>query len=159
MPGREPPDWLNLGPGYAQALGYINASLGGYLRLRADRDFVMVLIGDHQPPAMVTGEGAPWDVPVHVITSRARGPRSPAAAGIPRGTAAAAPGRGEDHALLPVLLDAFGDQVEPGTDGRPGLSGIRGHGIRNQGWLGTRHQSPGLSASSTSGSIIVHGQQ
>jgi hypothetical protein len=45
-------------------------TLGGYLRLRADRDFVMVIVGDHQPPAMVSGEGATWDVPVHVITNR-----------------------------------------------------------------------------------------
>jgi hypothetical protein len=27
--------------------------------------------GDHEPPALVTGEGAPWDVPIHVI---AKGP-------------------------------------------------------------------------------------
>ena len=64
------PDWFNLGPSYAQALDYAHVTLGGYLRLRADRDFVMVIVGDHQPPAMVSGEGATWDVPVHVITNR-----------------------------------------------------------------------------------------
>ena len=93
-----------------QALDYAYATLGGYLRLRADRDFVMILIGDHQPPALVSGEGASWDVPVHVITSRPAGARSPA----PRtGSATAsrrrARGRRKMHALLPVLLDAFGD--------------------------------------------------
>jgi hypothetical protein len=31
---------------------------------------VLVLLGDHQPAASVTGAGARWDVPVHVITSR-----------------------------------------------------------------------------------------
>jgi hypothetical protein len=65
----QPPDWLNLGPGYTQSLDYVHAWLGGYLRFRRDRDFVMILIGDHQPPAMVTGEHASWEVPVHVITS------------------------------------------------------------------------------------------
>src|SRR5215510_5130297 len=66
----EQPDWLNLGPSYARSLVYAYATLGGYLRLRADRDLVMILIGDHQPPALVSGAGASWDVPVHVITSR-----------------------------------------------------------------------------------------
>ena len=69
------PDWLNLGPSYVHALAYTYQTLGGYLRLRADRDFVMILIGDHQPPAVVSGEGASWEVPVHVITSRRRHPR------------------------------------------------------------------------------------
>jgi hypothetical protein len=31
---------------------------------------VLVLLGDHQPAASVTGPDARWDVPVHVITSR-----------------------------------------------------------------------------------------
>ena len=66
----EQPDWLNLGPSYVQALRYAYATVGGYLRLRADRDLVMILVGDHQPPALVSGEGASWDVPVHVIASR-----------------------------------------------------------------------------------------
>ena len=42
----------------------------GYLQRAADRDLVMILLGDHQPAAAVSGEGAPWDVPVHVIASR-----------------------------------------------------------------------------------------
>ncbi len=64
------PDLLNMGPSYVHAVAYTYASIGGYLRLRADRDFVMVVIGDHQPAAAVSGEGASWDVPVHVIASR-----------------------------------------------------------------------------------------
>src|SRR2546428_261125 len=64
------PDWLNLGPGYIHSLVYAYATLGGYLRLRADRDLVVILLGDHQPPALVSGPGASWEVPVHVIASR-----------------------------------------------------------------------------------------
>jgi hypothetical protein len=30
----------------------------------------MILIGDHQPPSAVSGEGTRWDVPVHIISSR-----------------------------------------------------------------------------------------
>ena len=65
-----PADWTNLTPSYAEALKYATTTLGGYLRLRADRDLVMVIVGDHQPAAMVSGEGASWDVPVHIVTSR-----------------------------------------------------------------------------------------
>jgi hypothetical protein len=49
---------------------YALAALGGFTGLPRSRDVVLILIGDHQPPAVVSGEGAPWDVPVHVISSR-----------------------------------------------------------------------------------------
>ena len=108
------PDWMNLGPSYLEALDYAFATVGGYLRLRADRDLVMILVGDHQPPAFVTGAGASWDVPVHVIATRGalldrlvrdhrfvKGlePRHPAVARM--------------DTLLPILLDAFGDRGGP----------------------------------------------
>jgi hypothetical protein len=66
----EPPDWLNLGPSYIRSMDYALASLGGFTTLPRSRDVVLILIGDHQPPAVVSGEGAPWDVPVHVVSSR-----------------------------------------------------------------------------------------
>jgi hypothetical protein len=107
------PDWMNLGPSYLESLDYAFATVGGYLRLRADRDLVMILVGDHQPPALVSGAGASWDVPVHVIATRGAlldrlvrdhrfveglEPRHPAVARM--------------DTLLPVLLDAFGDDQE-----------------------------------------------
>jgi hypothetical protein len=104
------PDWFNLGPSYAHALDYFYASLGGYLRLRADRDFVMVLIGDHQPPALVSGEGATWDVPVHVVTNRVQALDSLLQRGFREGLRPSGPSAIKMNALLPLLLDAFGDQ-------------------------------------------------
>lgn len=68
--GREM-DWVNFTPLYANAIAYDLTTIAGYLRLRADRDFVMVVLGDHQPAAAVSGEHASWNVPVHVIASRA----------------------------------------------------------------------------------------
>ena len=100
---------MNLGPGYAQALDYAYASLGGYLRLRADRDFVMVLVGDHQPPAMVSGEHASWDVPVHVIASRPAVLDGLVSYGFRPGLAPQQSAIGKVNDLLPILLDAFGD--------------------------------------------------
>lgn len=105
----QPPDWLDLGPGYMQALDYFQASLGGYLRLRADRDFVVILVGDHQPPALVTGEGASWNVPVHVIASRPAVLDRLRRHGFHDGLDPQHSLVGKMHALLPILLDAFGD--------------------------------------------------
>jgi hypothetical protein len=63
-------DWVNFTPVYADAIAYDLTTLAGYLRLRADRDVVLVIIGDHQPAAAVSGTHASWDVPVHVIANR-----------------------------------------------------------------------------------------
>jgi sulfatase-like protein len=64
------PDWASLEVPYAESFVYTLKYLGGYLRARPDADFVLVLLGDHQPASIVTGVGARWDVPVHVITTR-----------------------------------------------------------------------------------------
>jgi len=107
----QPPDWLNMGPGYAQSLDYVHAWLGGYLRLRRDRDFVMILVGDHQPPAAVSGEQASWDVPVHVIASHRTVVDQLLRHGFTRGLTPQHPALGKMNELLPTLLGAFGRPV------------------------------------------------
>jgi hypothetical protein len=107
------PDLLNMGPSYANAVAYTYASIGGYLRMRADRDFVMIVIGDHQPAAAVSGEGASWDVPVHVIASRAQVLERLRAHGFTPGLMPARARLGPMHGLVPVFLDAFGGAREP----------------------------------------------
>jgi hypothetical protein len=67
------PDWTQLREPYAESLRYTFEYLAAYLRERADLDVVLVLVGDHQPAASVTGVDVRWDVPVHVVTSRGRG--------------------------------------------------------------------------------------
>jgi phosphoglycerol transferase MdoB-like AlkP superfamily enzyme len=105
---QEVPDWLNLGPGYVDALSYSYRTLAGYLRLRGDRDYVAIVIGDHQPPAAVSGADAPWDVPVHVISSR-EGVLEPLRTnGFRDGLTPVRPVLGKMHTLLPTLLEAFG---------------------------------------------------
>ena len=102
-------DWVDFGPAYAKAVAYTYQTIGGYLKLRADRDFVMILIGDHQPPAAVSGEGVPWDVPVHVITSDSVLFDQLLAKGFRSGLSPARPTLSKTHELLPILLGAFGD--------------------------------------------------
>lgn len=103
------PDWLDLSPGYLATLQYAYETLGGYLRLPRERDLVLIVIGDHQPPALVSGEGAPWDVPIHVITNRHGVLERLRQRGFTSGLAPARPVRGKMHETMPVLLDAFGD--------------------------------------------------
>ena len=104
------PDWMNLGPSYVESLRYAFANVGGYLRLRADRDLVIVLVGDHQPPALVSGEGASWEVPVHVITSRVEVlDRLTRVHGFVEDLEPQHPKVARMDTLLAVLLDAFGD--------------------------------------------------
>ncbi|MEZ5285693.1 MAG: sulfatase-like hydrolase/transferase [Vicinamibacterales bacterium] len=105
----EVPDWTDLGPGYARALSYTYDTLAGYLRLRADRDLVLVIVGDHQPAALVSGEGASWEVPVHVVASRPAVLERLRAHGFTEGLAPARPDLARMDTLMPILLDAFGD--------------------------------------------------
>ena len=104
------PDWTHFAPGYVDAVAYTYATLAGYLRKQRGRDLVLVVIGDHQPAAAVSGEGASWSVPVHVITSRDAILDGLLARGFHGGLLPGRPALGRMHALLPILLDAFGRQ-------------------------------------------------
>lgn len=106
----EPADWLDLGPGYMRAMTYAYRVFAGYLTLHPDRDLVMILVGDHQPPALVSGEGAPWHVPMHVITSRQAVLDGLVAQGFTAGLTPTRPVTSALHAALPRLLAAFGGE-------------------------------------------------
>lgn len=103
------PDWTNLGPGYARSIAYFVETLSGYLRWRADRDTVFVVVGDHQPAALVSGEGASWNVPVHVITGRPEILNRLRARGFVDGLEPPAQALARMDTLLPILLHAFGN--------------------------------------------------
>ena len=53
---------------YLASMRYQYAWISDYLRHWAPRPMVVVIVGDHQPPALVSGQGASWEVPVHVIS-------------------------------------------------------------------------------------------
>jgi hypothetical protein len=104
------PDWTNLSPSYGNAVAYAYQVLGGYLRQRAGHDFVLIVLGDHQPPALVSGAGQPWDVPVHVIASRGELLDRLRGSGFHAGLDPSGPRVAKMHELLPILLHAFGDR-------------------------------------------------
>ena len=105
----ERPDWTDLGPGYVKAMQYVYTTLSGYLRLRSDRDLVMIIVGDHQPPAAVSGEGATWNVPVHVVTGRGAVLDRLVDEGFREGLVPQRPVLTSMAGLMPMLLNAFGN--------------------------------------------------
>ena len=103
----ETPAWTDMGSSYAQSFVYSLHLFADYLLTRPDQDFVLILIGDHQPAANVSGAGASWDVPVHVIT---RVPQIVAAlkrSGFVDGVTPAPRPIGRMNELSQTLLNAF----------------------------------------------------
>lgn len=103
----EEPDWMNLAPDYTAAVAYAYETFAGYVRQRAGSDYVMILIGDHQPPAVVSGERAPWDVPVHIITNRQHLLDALTARGFRAGLTPSRPRLGQMHELAAMLMGVF----------------------------------------------------
>ena len=62
------PEWTRLAPAYVRSLEYDFAVLREWLARRLPGDALIILLGDHQPPAVVAGEGQPWTVPIHVLS-------------------------------------------------------------------------------------------
>lgn len=108
-----PPDLTSLSPSYAHATAYDLRCFAGYVQQHAGDDQVLVLIGDHQPPAAVSGPGASHEVPMHVITSRPEVVRALRTAGFVPGVTPARPAVSRMHALVPTLIDAFAASPRP----------------------------------------------
>lgn len=102
-----PPDLTNLSPGYTRAVDYALRSFAGYVREQAVRAQVLVLVGDHQPVAAVSGPGASYRVPVHVVASPGIVIDRLRSAGFGDGITPGPKSLGGMHHLTTVLLDAF----------------------------------------------------
>jgi hypothetical protein len=53
---------------YTRAVDYVLDVLASYAANFVDARTLLILVGDHQPAPLITGEGAPRDVPIHVIS-------------------------------------------------------------------------------------------
>ncbi len=103
----ETPEWTNMGGSYAASVQYAFDVLATYLRARAEEHFVLLVLGDHQPAANVSGEGAPWDVPVHFVSDRPELIGRLLDRGFVAGVQPNGVSIGPMHALGPMLLEAF----------------------------------------------------
>jgi hypothetical protein len=110
------PDLTNLRPSYVHATSYEYATLAGYLRQHPRDDMVLIAIGDHQPPAAVSGRGASWSVPVHVFARRGHLLDRLVGHGFRPGLDPLRPPIGAMHTLVPMLLDAFGSPPSQGEE-------------------------------------------
>lgn len=101
------PNWTHMGEGYVSSVEYFLEVLTSYLNAHASDDSVLIVLGDHQPAANVSGEGAPWDVPVHIISKRADILQALERHGFRSGLTPTRPDVGKMNELAPWLLEAF----------------------------------------------------
>lgn len=103
------PEWTNLRPAYAGTLTYTFEYLAGFVREQANRDFLWILIGDHQPAASVSGEGVRWDSPVHIISTNNQLIEALLQHGFVEGLVPDSKPIGPMHSLSPMLLGILRD--------------------------------------------------
>ena len=99
---------------YRRTMAYDLALLAGFLRQRAPPDAVVIALGDHQPPAAISGPDARHDVPVHVFAPRADLLAPLFEAGF-RPTVRPEAAVGPMDRLPFLLLEAFSAATQPGT--------------------------------------------
>ena len=92
---------------YLEGMRYQHAWMAAYLRRQAPRPMVMVVVGDHQPPALVSGRDASWDVPVHVVSDDPALLQRLLGSGFVPGLTPPATALGTMPDLTSVLLNAF----------------------------------------------------
>lgn len=115
------PDWSDLGSSYADSVAYAFTYLAGYIRLREATDLVLVVLGDHQPAASVSGEGASWEVPVHVITARTDILDGLRSEGFMSGLTPQRPLVAATHGLYGILLRALDSGTSAAASGESGV--------------------------------------
>jgi len=53
---------------YAMSIEYAVHAMASYAERYVDENTLLIVLGDHQPAPLITGDGAPWTVPVHVVS-------------------------------------------------------------------------------------------
>lgn len=81
--------------------------LYGFLAERAPADALILVTGDHQPPAIVSGKAASWAVPVHIFTRDATIARRFIQAGFQPGLRPKRPALTRMDGLNRLLLEAL----------------------------------------------------
>jgi hypothetical protein len=62
------PDLTDAGEAYITSIGYVFKVLTGYFEQFIDDGALIIILGDHQPNAQITGTDRSWSVPIHVIS-------------------------------------------------------------------------------------------
>ena len=107
----EKPDWLNMTPSYLRMVNYTYQWLGAYFRQPEPREAIYILVGDHQPAANITGEGASWDVPVHIVSRDKKLLADFIKQGFQAGMEPPRQALGDLHVLADMMLKTFATPV------------------------------------------------
>ncbi|MDJ0950350.1 MAG: sulfatase-like hydrolase/transferase [Alphaproteobacteria bacterium] len=100
-------EWAQIAGAFVRTIRYDLDVLGGFLAERAGRNAVVVALGDHQPPAIVTGPGRSWAAPVHIFTRDKALHERLLGKGFRSGLIPARPALGGMERLPGILLRAF----------------------------------------------------
>lgn len=103
----ETPQWTDLRPSYIAAMNYTYRYWNRFFQEQGERPLVTVLLGDHQPASSVSGPGARWDVPVHVIVENPAIAEYLRGAGFVSGLVPGTESIGPMHKLVDTLLSSF----------------------------------------------------
>lgn len=109
-------------PNYLDSMHYQYGWMASYLKDMAPRPLVWVIVGDHQPPALVTGTGASWDVPVHVIADDPRLVRRFLSSGFSPGLGLPATSLGPMEDLTSLLLKVLDGEAIEGVEVDPSVA-------------------------------------
>ena len=104
----QPSSWSDQRERYVEAIAYTFEWLAKYVGLERPRPELLILVGDHQPPASVSGPHAGWEVPVHVVSADADLIAAFVASGFTRGIQPVLPAIASMHEMTPLLLDVLG---------------------------------------------------
>lgn len=104
------PNWTQMRPDYVRMVEYGYRWLGAHLREGSGREAFYIFVGDHQPAASVTGEGASWDVPVYLVSRQERLLQRFVRLGYQPGVHPRRDALGGLHDLTDHLLQAFSAQ-------------------------------------------------
>ena len=91
---------------YVEAIQYNLDVLGGFLQNVVPADALLVVLGDHPPPAIVVGPNTPWSVPVHAFARDPERLRPFMRAGFVAGVEPGPSPIGKTADLAPLLLAA-----------------------------------------------------
>jgi hypothetical protein len=62
------PDWSHLEEAYVDSLVYDLDVLGDFMTTRVAEGALVIILGDEQPPAFISGENQPWTVPIYALS-------------------------------------------------------------------------------------------
>jgi hypothetical protein len=100
-----PPDWQNLSAPYLASVAYDLKVLGDWIPRAVKGGALVIILGDHQPPALIGAASASHDVPIHVLSRDPEIVRRVAGEGFTDGAFPIA-SVGSMSDLLPHFLDA-----------------------------------------------------